>query len=73
MKYTQSDGLAMGASLPAILSNLWMKPYEKLLQKPNEGRERKTPEVKSFVDDRVYTVKGNPPDYPEYAISLHPN
>ena len=42
--YTQSDGLAMGASLAVILANLWMKYFGKTLQKPNEGRENKTPD-----------------------------
>ena len=36
MWYTRSDGLAMGASLAVILANLWMKSFEKSLQKPKE-------------------------------------
>ena len=39
--YTQSDGLAMGASLAVVLANLWMKTFKKSLQKPNAGREKK--------------------------------
>ena len=31
--YTQSDGLAIGASLAVIFASLWMKSFEKLLQK----------------------------------------
>ena len=30
--YVQSDGLAMDASLPLILANVWMKSFEKSLQ-----------------------------------------
>ena len=29
--YVQKDGLAMGASLPVILANRWLKVYEKVL------------------------------------------
>ena len=32
--YVQSDGLAMGASLAVILSNVWLKSFEASLQKP---------------------------------------
>ena len=39
--YTQSDGLAMGASLAVILANLWMKSFEKSLQKPKGERRSK--------------------------------
>ena len=46
MWYTQSDGLAMGALLAVILVILWMKSFEKSLQKPNGGRENKTPDTK---------------------------
>ena len=46
MWYTQSDGLAMGASLAVILANLWMKSFKKSLQKPKGGREIKTPDTK---------------------------
>ena len=42
--YTQSDGLAMGASLAVNFSNFWMKSFENSLQKPNEGRENKSPQ-----------------------------
>ena len=45
MWYTQSDGLAMGASLAVILANFWMKSFEKSLQKPKKGREIKTPDT----------------------------
>ncbi|XP_075257722.1 uncharacterized protein LOC142349793 [Convolutriloba macropyga] len=44
MWYTQSGGSAMGASLAVILTNLWMKSFEKSLQKPKKGREIKTPD-----------------------------
>ena len=36
MWYTQSDGLAMAASLGVISENLCMKTFENFLQKPNE-------------------------------------
>ena len=49
--YTQSDGLAMGASLAGILSNLWMKSFEKSLQKPKEGRAIKTPDTNVICID----------------------
>ena len=42
MWYTQSDGLALGASLVVTLANLWMKSFEKSLQKSKKGREIKT-------------------------------
>ena len=41
-----------------------------------EGRKEDTLELKllkRYVDDIVCTVKGNPLDYLEYAISLHKN
>ena len=58
--YTQSDGLAMGASIAVILANLWMKPFEKSLQKSNEGRENKAPELKGrcFDFNRRVTTEG---------------
>ena len=34
--FTQSDGLAMGASLAVVLAKFCTKPYEKSLQKENE-------------------------------------
>ena len=46
MWYTHSDGLAMGASLVVILANLWMKSFEKSLQKSKKGREIQTPDTK---------------------------
>ena len=46
MWYTQSEDLALGASLAVIFANLWMKSFKKYLQKPNEGRENKTPDTK---------------------------
>ena len=46
MWYTQSDGLAMGASLAVLLANLWMKSFEKSFRKPKEGRQIKTPDTK---------------------------
>ena len=49
--YTQSDGLAMGASLAVILANLWMKSFEKPLQKPKKEREIKTPDTKVICID----------------------
>ena len=51
MWYTQSEGLAMGASLAVILSNLWMKSFEKSLQKPKKGREIKNSETKVICID----------------------
>ena len=51
MWYTQSDGLAMGASLAVILAILWMKSFEKSLQKPKKGREIKTPDTKVICID----------------------
>ena len=51
MGYTQSDGLAMGASLAVILANLWMKSFEKSLQKPKKAREIKTPDTKVICID----------------------
>ena len=42
IRYTQWEGLAMGASLAVILAKLWMKSFETPLQKPKEGRENKT-------------------------------
>ena len=44
--YTQWDGLAVGASLAVKLANLWVKSFEKFLQKPKKGREIKTPDTK---------------------------
>ena len=41
----------MGASLAVILANLWMKSFEKALQKPNDGRENKTPDTKVICID----------------------
>ena len=60
MRYTQSDGLAMGASLAVILANLWMKSFEKSLQKPKEGKEIKTPDTKvvCIVCNRRFTFRG---------------
>ena len=60
MWYTQSDGLAMGASLAVILANLWMKSFEKSLQKPRKGREIKTPDTKVICVDcnRCITFRG---------------
>ena len=49
--YTQSDGLTIGASLAVILANLWMKSFEKSLQKPHEGRENKFPDTKVICID----------------------
>ena len=49
--YTQPDGLAMGASLAVILANLWMKSFEKSLQKPKKGRQIKTPDTKLICID----------------------
>ena len=46
MWYTQLDGLAMGASLAVLLENLWMKSFEKSLQKQNERRQNKTSDTK---------------------------
>ena len=43
--YTQSDGSAIGASLAVILEILWLKSFEQSLQKPNKGRENKTPDM----------------------------
>ena len=51
MWHTQSDGLAMGASLTVILANLWMKSFEKSLQRPNEGSENKTHDPKVICID----------------------
>ena len=48
MWYTQTDGLAIGASLAVILANLWMKSFKKSLQRPNEGRESVTFEGKAI-------------------------
>ena len=39
MWYTQSDGLAMGASLAVILKKLWTKSLKKSMQRPNEGKD----------------------------------
>ena len=36
----------MRASMEEILANLWMKSFEKFLQKPKKGREIKTPDTK---------------------------
>ena len=60
MCYTQSDGLAMGASLAVILANLWMKSFEKSLQRPNEGRENKIPDMKGMCTDckRIVRFRG---------------
>ena len=60
MWYTQSDGLAMGASLAVILANLWMKSFEKSLQKPKKGREIETPDTKVICIDcnRRVTFRG---------------
>ena len=60
MWYTQSDGLTMGASLPVILANLWMKSFEKSLQKPNKGRQIKNPDTKVTCIDcnRRVTFRG---------------
>ena len=60
MWYTQSDGLEMGASLAVILANLWIKSFKKPLQKPNEGRENKTPDTKVTCIDcnRRVTFRG---------------
>ena len=60
MWYTQSDGLAMGASLAVILANLWMKSFEKSLQKPKKGREIKTTDTKVICIDcnRRVTFQG---------------
>ena len=49
--YNQSNGLAMGASLAVILPNLWMKLFEKSLQKPKKGRKIKTPDTKVICID----------------------
>ena len=51
MWYTQSDVLARGASLAVTLANLWMKSFEKSLQKPKEGREIKTPDTNVLCID----------------------
>ena len=52
MWYIQLDGLAMGALLAVTLANLLMKIFlEKFLQKPDEGRENKAPEVKGMCID----------------------
>ena len=51
MWYTQSDGLAVGASLAVNLANLLMKYFEKSLQKPKKGREIKTPDTKVICID----------------------
>ena len=58
--YAQSDSLAMGASMAVILANLWMNFFEKSLQKPNEGRENKTPDTKVIRIDcnRRVTFQG---------------
>ena len=60
MWYTQSDGLAMVASLAVILANLWMKSFEKSLQKPKEGREIKIPDTELICIDcyRRVTFRG---------------
>ena len=60
MWYTQSDSLAMGASLAVILANLWMKSFEKSLQKPKKGKEIKTPDTKVICIDcnRRVTFRG---------------
>ena len=60
MWYTQSDGLAMGASLGVILANLLIKYFEKTLQKPKKGREIKTPDTKVICIDcnRRVTFRG---------------
>ena len=60
MWYTQSDGLAMVASLAVILANLWMKSFEKSLQKPKKGREIKTLDTKVICIDcnRRVTFQG---------------
>ena len=58
--YTQSDDLAMSVSLAVILANLWMKSFEKSLQRPIEGRENKTPDTKVICIDcnRRVTFRG---------------
>ena len=60
MWYTQSEGLAMGASLAVTLANLWMRSIEKSLQKPKKGREIKTPDRKVICIDynRRVTFRG---------------
>ena len=51
MWYTQSEDLAMCASLAVILTNLWMKSFEISLQKPKNGSEIKTPDPKVICID----------------------
>ena len=60
MWYTQSDGLEMGASLAVTLANMWIKSFEKSLQKPKKGREIKTPHTKVMCIDcnRRVTFRG---------------
>ena len=41
----------MGVSLAVILANLWMKSFEKCLQKTNEGSVNKTPDIKVICID----------------------
>ena len=38
----------MSASLAVNLANLWMKSIKNCFQKPNEGRENKTPDMKGM-------------------------
>ena len=50
----------MSALLAVILASLWMKSFEKSLQKTNEGRENKTPGTKLICIDcnRRVTFRG---------------
>ena len=50
----------MSALLAVILASLWMKSFEKNLQKPNEGRGNKTPNTKLICIDcnRRVTFRG---------------
>ena len=51
MWYTQSDSLAMGASLTAVLSNFWMNSFENFLQKQYEGVQNIIPNIKGTCID----------------------
>ena len=51
--YTQSEGLAMGASLAVISPNLRMKSFKQALQRPYVGRKNK------FHDTKVICIDCN--------------
>ena len=59
MWYSQSDGLAIVASLTVILAKLGMESFEKSLQKSKKGREIKTPDTKVICNsNRRVTFRG---------------